>query len=85
MGAGEGAQTPPLPLQPHPGFEPRAGKGRVHDPGVGQMKVSNVGQIRLSNAIFDLYVIGVYITRIFQYQSLFSYTQRRKVLGNIPR
>jgi putative transposase len=51
MGAGEGAQTPPLPLQSHPGFEPRAGKGRVHDPRVGQMKVSNVGQIRLSNAV----------------------------------
>jgi integrase len=53
MWAEEGAQTPPLPLQPHPGFEPRAGEPRIHDPRVGQMKVSKVGQIRLSNAVLS--------------------------------
>ena len=53
-GRGRGANAAPFPA-PHPGFEPRAGKGRIHGPGVGQMKVSKVGQIRLSNARLPIF------------------------------
>lgn len=48
MWAGEEARRP-FPCDPIRASNPKR-EARIHGPGVGQMKVSKVGQIRLSNA-----------------------------------